>query len=152
MTSVPIDRESFLFEERVSRSKRSALVPTTTTTVTTSGVAQQAARLPHKQKVVGSSPTPATTARRRANADGPVGAGSHNPTPPADFWRRLANCESRDGRGGNGGGFFQMVGHGYRPGLSYDQQVALAQAWAAKIHPREGTTAGWPHCWWVALR
>jgi hypothetical protein len=69
----------------------------------------------------------------------------------AAFWRRLANCESSTGTGGNGGGYFQMVGHGYHSGLSYDEQLVLAQAWAAKIHPREGTTAGWPHCWWVAL-
>ena len=32
----------------------------------------------------------------------------------------------------------------------YEEQRAAAQEWARRIHPREATTAGWPHCWNVA--
>lgn len=77
----------------------------------------------------------------------------------AAFWRRLANCESADGTGGNGGGFFQFSPDtarkvGYRPGMSYGQQVALAEEWLRRIGgpSRGGSRSGWPHCWWVALR
>lgn len=76
------------------------------------------------------------------------------------FWRRLANCENADGDGdGNGGGYFQFSPDtakkvGYRPGMSYETQVALAEKWLGMIGgPRNGGgRSGWPHCWWVALR
>lgn len=75
------------------------------------------------------------------------------------FWRRLANCESADGNGGNGGGFFQFSPDtarkvGYRPGMSYETQRGLAESWLARIGgpSKGGTRSGWPHCWWVALR
>ena len=83
------------------------------------------------------------------------------PLPPASiddaFWRRLANCESADGTGGNGGGYFQFSPDtakkvGYRPGLSYGEQLAMAKEWLRRIKGRGGSTSGWPHCWWVALR
>lgn len=91
----------------------------------------------------------ARPARRRAADTMAMQAGG-------DFWRRLANCEAHDGTGGNGGGYFQFAPStaravGYHAGMTYDQQVLLAQEWARRIHPREGTTSGWPHCWWVAL-
>lgn len=77
----------------------------------------------------------------------------------AAFWRRLANCESSDGTGGNGGGFFQFSPDtarkvGYRPGLSYETQRAMAEDWLNRIGgpSRGGGRSGWPHCWWVALR
>lgn len=77
----------------------------------------------------------------------------------AAFWRRLANCESADGTGGNGGGYFQFSPDtarkvGYRPGLSYETQRAMAEEWLGRIGgPRNGGgRSGWPHCWWVALR
>lgn len=89
-----------------------------------------------------------TTTTRRANR------GAVRTAPPVvaghDFWWRLGNCESENGR--TSANIFQLVGHGYQPGQSYQQQLQEAQAWAAKIHPKEGTTLGWPNCWWVALR
>lgn len=77
----------------------------------------------------------------------------------AAFWRRLANCENADGDGdGNGGGYFQFGPDtarkvGYRPGMSYDEQVVLAERWLAMIGgpSRGGTRSGWPVCWWRAL-
>jgi hypothetical protein len=72
-----------------------------------------------------------------------------------DFWRRLAQCESEMGRTSRN--IFQFspdtagkVGiDGSEP---YDVQRAAAIRWAAIIHPGEGTIAGWPNCWWVALK
>lgn len=74
----------------------------------------------------------------------------------APFWRRLADCESSTGRGGNGGGYFQFSPDtaakvGIDGSESYEDQRAAAITWAALIHPNEGTRSGWPHCWWVAL-
>lgn len=72
------------------------------------------------------------------------------------FWRRLANCECESGRcGGAHVSFFQFSRDtarkvGIDGSESYEDQRAAAQEWARRIHPREGTTAGWPHCWWVA--
>ncbi len=70
-----------------------------------------------------------------------------------DFWWRLARCESRNGELSDNqfqfqGGTAEKVG--YYPGASYEAQRAMAIDWAARIHPREGTTAGWPVCWWTA--
>lgn len=74
-----------------------------------------------------------------------------------DFWARLSRCECRSGHCDDSGGFFQFKGStarkvGFSPGESYLKQRSEAIWWAAQIHPREGTTSGWPHCWWVALR
>lgn len=74
----------------------------------------------------------------------------------ADFWRRLANCESADGRSGAFIGYFQFSPDtarkvGIDGSESYEEQRAAAQDWASRIHPNEGTSSGWPHCWWVAL-
>lgn len=71
-----------------------------------------------------------------------------------DFWYRLATCES--GNGALSANQFQFMGGtaekvGYYPGASYAEQKAMAQDWAARIHPNEGTNAGWPVCWHVAL-
>src|SRR5436190_12122991 len=89
-----------------------------------------------------------------------------NSTPPSSstseeknetaFWRRLADCESQSGTGGNGGGYFQFsvdtaAKVGYHSGQSYGTQLAEAKDWGRRIHPREGSKSGWPHCWWVAL-
>lgn len=77
-------------------------------------------------------------------------------TASDDFWRRLANCECSSGHCANGAGYFQFTDPstaekaGYVRGSSYEEQLAAAKRWAAKIHPREGTTAGWPRCWWRA--
>ena len=70
-----------------------------------------------------------------------------------DFWRALAICESSL----TDPNYFQFEGGtgakaGYVPGSSYEAQKAAAQRWAAIIHPNEGTSAGWPNCWWVALK
>ena len=71
-----------------------------------------------------------------------------------DFWWRLANCESEVGRTSRN--IFQFSPDtaakvGIDGSESYEVQRAAAIAWAARIHPREGSTSGWPHCWWVAL-
>lgn len=71
----------------------------------------------------------------------------------ADFWYRLATCESGNGRGS--ANQFQFMGGtaekvGYYPGASYEEQRAMAIDWASRIHPNEGTSAGWPECWWRA--
>lgn len=80
--------------------------------------------------------------------------------PDTAFWQRLSlGCESSTGDNGNGGGYFQFSpgtakAVGYHPGMTWDQQRALADNWLARIGgpARGGTTSGWPHCWWVALR
>lgn len=74
----------------------------------------------------------------------------------ADFWYRLATCES--GNGSGSANQFQFMGGtaekvGYYAGASYAEQRAMAQDWAARLraegtHP--GSTAGWPECWWIA--
>jgi hypothetical protein len=74
----------------------------------------------------------------------------------ADFWYRLATCESENGR--TSANQFQFMGGtaekvGYYAGASYAEQKAMAQGWAARLraegtHP--GSTAGWPECWWIA--
>lgn len=82
------------------------------------------------------------------------------PSPPLvvdeAFWRRLANCESANGTGGNGGGYFQFSPDtarrvGYRPGMSYEEQRALAVKWLGMINGRGGSRSGWPVCWWRAV-
>lgn len=70
-----------------------------------------------------------------------------------DFWYRLAMCES--GAGASSPNIFQFMGGtaakvGYYAGASYDEQRAMAIDWASRIHPNEGSTAGWPVCWWTA--
>lgn len=73
------------------------------------------------------------------------------------FWRRLANCESPSGANGGYNGYFQLAGStakavGYHGG-SYEEQLAAAKRWLAIIGvAKAGTRAGWPVCWWVALR
>lgn len=91
-------------------------------------------------------PAPRTTTTARATQTAPVVHGE-------DFWYRLAGCES--GNGNLSANQFQFMGGtaekvGYYSGASYEAQRAMAIDWAARIHPREGTTAGWPVCWAVA--
>lgn len=81
------------------------------------------------------------------------------PTMDAAFWRRLANCESADGRSGRYLGYFQFSRDtarkvGWFDGASYEQQQAMAERWLAMIGgpSRGGGRSGWPRCWWVALR
>lgn len=74
-----------------------------------------------------------------------------------DFWERLSHCESPTGRSGQFVGYFQFSRDtakkvGIRGSETYEVQKAAAIRWAAIIHPREGTSAGWPRCWWAALR
>lgn len=88
---------------------------------------------------------------------------AERPLPPATmdaaFWRRLANCESADGRSGTYLGYFQFSRDtarkvGWFDGATYEQQRAMAEKWLAMIGgpSRGGGRSGWPHCWWVALR
>lgn len=77
----------------------------------------------------------------------------------ATFWRRLANCESSDGRSGAYLGYFQFSRDtarkvGWFDDATYDDQVVMAQRWLAMIGgpSRGGTRSGWPVCWWRALR
>lgn len=76
----------------------------------------------------------------------------------AAFWLRLSKgCECRTGDCANSGGYFQFKGStarkvGYRPGMSYEEQRALAEKWLGMIGGNGGGSSGWPHCWWVALR
>lgn len=74
------------------------------------------------------------------------------------FWRALANCECASGKcGGPYIGYFQFEkGTAQKVGIdgseSYAEQEAGAREWASRIKGREGTSAGWPVCWWVALK
>lgn len=78
--------------------------------------------------------------------------------PDDAFWQRLSQCECRTGGCADSGGHFQFKGDtatkaGYVPGSSYQDQLAAAKRWLAKIGVAAGgTTAGWPRCWWVAKR
>lgn len=70
-----------------------------------------------------------------------------------DFWRRLANCESSDGRSGQFLGYFQFSRDtaakvGIDGSESYETQRAAAESWSHQVNP--SSTAGWPHCWKVA--
>jgi len=73
------------------------------------------------------------------------------------FWRRLADCECASGRcGGAHVGYFQFSRDtarkvGIDGSESYEEQRAAAVEWARRIHPREATRSGWPHCWGEAL-
>jgi hypothetical protein len=86
----------------------------------------------------------------------PVERAAGPPPDDAAFWRRLADCECASGRcGGPHIGWFQFsrdtaIKVGIDGSESYDEQRAAAMEWARRIHPREATTAGWPHCWKVA--
>ncbi len=96
----------------------------------------------------------ATTAPRRTTTTVPRPAIATPTVHGADFWYRLATCESRNGE--LSANQFQFMGGtaekvGYYPGASYEAQRAMAIDWASRIHPNEGTNAGWPVCWWVAL-
>lgn len=78
--------------------------------------------------------------------------------PQVDFWRALANCESADGRSTRSFiGYFQFQRGGTADTVgidgseSYEEQRAAAQGWASRVS-NPGSTAGWPHCWWVAKR
>lgn len=111
-------------------------------------VNEHASRSKPKPKLVRS---PTTTTRPKPKVFTPA---VQTPTN-TDFWRRLANCENPSGNAP--GGYFQFMGStrrkvGWHPGLSYEEQRRMAIFWAMQIHPREGTKAGWPHCWWVALK
>lgn len=72
------------------------------------------------------------------------------------FWRRLADCECASGHCGGGHvGWFQFSADtaakvGIDGSEGYEEQRAAAIVWAARIHPRENTRSGWPHCWDVA--
>lgn len=74
----------------------------------------------------------------------------------ADFWYRLATCESGNGAGSDNQ--FQFMGGtaekvGYYPGAPYVEQRAMAQDWAGRLRAQgtsPGSTAGWPVCWWQA--
>lgn len=74
------------------------------------------------------------------------------------FWRALANCECASGKcGGPYIGYFQFEkGTAQKVGIdgseSYAEQEAGAREWASRIKGREGTSAGWPVCWRVALK
>jgi len=131
-------------------------VPTTTepTTTTSTEVARETTTTTEPNIA------PPTTARRVTpttvyDPPAPQGrtTGRGNEPPGNDFWYRLALCES--GAGASSPNIFQFMGGtaekvGYYPGASYEAQRAMAIDWAARIHPGEGTSAGWPVCWWTA--
>lgn len=74
----------------------------------------------------------------------------------ADFWYRLAGCESGNGRGSDNqfqfqGGTAEKVGYYF--GAPYLAQRAMAIYWAGLLRAQgtsPGSTAGWPVCWWIA--
>jgi hypothetical protein len=77
--------------------------------------------------------------------------------PSPDFWRRLANCESADGRSGKYLGYFQFSRDtaskvGINGSESYEVQREAAVRWLGMIGGRGGSRSGWPRCWWIALR
>lgn len=119
-------------------------------------VSRSAVRTPVTTTTV--APTTTTTIKRHITITKTINTAPRSQLGTGgDFWRRLANCESADGHSGTYIGYFQFSRDtakkvGITGSESYDTQVAAAQKWASIIHPREGTTAGWPHCWWVALR
>jgi hypothetical protein len=99
------------------------------------------------------APAPHPARQRASRSAAPVAAPSA--VPGGDFWRRLANCESSDGRSGTYLGYFQFSRDtaakvGYRAGMSYEEQRALAIKWLGMIGGRGGSTSGWPVCWWRA--
>lgn len=121
--------------------------------------AAEAAAAAERQRILAEAAARAEQQRRIAEQK----LRAERPLPPAvmdaAFWRRLANCESPDGRSGRYLGFFQFSRDtarkvGWFDGASYEQQQAMAERWLAMIGgpSRGGTRSGWPHCWWVALR
>lgn len=121
------------------------LAPTTTTSSSTSTTAAPA------------PPRSTTTAKvSRSHSRFATGYGDVASDHTDAFWRRLADCENRNGDDDDG--YFQFTDPdtarkaGYVRGSSYEEQKKAAIRWAHMIHPNEGTTAGWPNCWWVALR
>lgn len=110
------------------------------------------------------SPPPAITVAARA-ARSRTAATRHDPPRVAvagnlmsdAFWRRVANCESSDGRSGAFLGYFQFSRDtarkvGWFNGAGYAEQLAMAKRWLAMIGGRGGSRSGWPVCWFVALR
>lgn len=75
--------------------------------------------------------------------------------PDADFWYRLAGCESGNGRASANqfqfvlGTYHSAGGTGYPGDATYEEQRRVAMRWSTMVDP--GSTAGWPHCWAVAL-
>lgn len=110
----------------------------------------------------GRSPTTTRTAASSSRSVAPRSNATVTPetsgSPDDAFWRRLANCECASGSCANGAGYFQFTDPGtarkagYVRGSSYEEQLAAAKRWLAQIGGRGGTTAGWPTCWWRALK
>lgn len=93
-------------------------------------------------------PTTATTRPRPATT---VPAPPRPAVVDGDFWYRLATCESGNGRGSPNQYQFSpdtAAKLGVSGASSLEAQTAAAQRWASMVDP--GSTAGWPHCWWVA--
>lgn len=98
------------------------------------------------------TPTPTPKPTPEPTPEPPSGV----PKDPA-FWRRLANCESASGASTKHYvGYFQFSRNdtadkvGIDGSESYETQRSAAMHWASQVSP--GSTAGWPHCWWVAQR
>lgn len=75
------------------------------------------------------------------------------------YWFRVSRCESPSNarsRNGKYGGYFQMTqqawhgggGQGVPETHSYDEQLVVAKAWAARTNP----SRQWPVCWKRAAR
>lgn len=100
------------------------------------------------------APTTTTTAVQRTTTTR-ANRGTRRSTESGhDFWWNLANCESEVGRTSRN--IFQFSSDtaskvGIDGSEPYDTQKAAAIAWAARIHPREASSSGWPTCWAVAL-
>lgn len=86
----------------------------------------------------------------------PAGSEAIEGWPDEAFWRRLADCESADGRSGRFLGYFQFSRDtaakvGVDGSESYEEQRAAAEEWLRRIGlAAGGTRSGWPTCWWRA--
>lgn len=79
-------------------------------------------------------------------------------TRDAAFWRRLANCESSDGRNSADGlyhGYFQFLISTWRalgaPGVPEDYGYAVQRYWAQRLAQVADPYHQWPVCWPRAL-
>jgi hypothetical protein len=120
-------------------------LPTTTTSTSTTTTTRPAP-----------PPTPPTTARQAQQRVSRSQGGAPAPSTGPRFWRRLSNCESRNGADeGPYGGYFQMTSSSWANGGgtggwahgSWEDQQRVAAAHAAKSNPWKQ----WPQCWGRAL-
>lgn len=135
-------------DARVARAEASAAAAAAAEHERSQALARQRARAARAARTAAAprpQPAPASPAPVPPDARGPA------------FWRALANCECASGRcDGFYISYFQFdPGTAAKVGIDgsepYEEQVAAAQEWARRIHPRENTRSGWPECWDQAL-